>query len=793
MTAVWAWFRLDLRRRWRSLAVLALLIAIAAATVMTALAGARRGATAVDRLLADTLPASVVALPNEAGFDWEPIRALPEVAALSGFAVTDYRIDGIPPDDPIGTWFPSTDSEIFDTIERPIVLEGRLPDPTRPDEVVVSARFLARFGKHVGDTLTLDLFTPEQIDQFVVGDAGAPAGPRIPATIVGVVRSFWFSDKSGDEFGAVIPGPGLFASYPANFLGSEQTTGYVNALIRLRNGAADIPQFKDDLARITGRNDIDVWDMADWMGHARDVTGFEAASLAVFGITAAIAALFIVGQTVVRHVTSTLGDLEPLRAVGLTPAETNLSVTLGPALATLVGWVIGAIATVGVSRWFPIGSASTVEPHPGAHADLVVLGIGLAATVTLAVGGALVLAALAQRRRTPEAARRSSVAATAVRAGLPVPMVVGTRFALEPGRGKTAIPVRPALIGATIGILGVVAALTLSNGIGDAVGAPERFGITYEAGGFVGYNSFDFADTDTLLANVAADPDVVAVNDTPMDVAQVNDVAVSVFAIDPVAAPIDLVFTEGRAPASASEIAIAPTSAAAARLHVGDTATFTGALGPRTMTVTGMAFVPAGPHNDYDSGGWVTRDGYDSLFDGWKFHFVLVDLRDGADQGAAKDRIAALGLPLDPPQVPGQVAELHEIRAMPIFLAIFVVVLALGAIGHALATAVRRRSHDLAVLRAVGMSRGQSRLVVATQATILGAVGLLAGIPLGVALGRTVWRYVADRTPLLYLAPSELLVLVVLIPTVLFAANLLAVTPSRRAARLKIAQVLRAE
>ncbi len=793
MTAVWAWFRLDLRRRWRSLAVLAILVAFASATVMTALAGARRGASAVDRLLVDTLPTSVVALPNEPGFDWGPIRDLPEVAALSGFAVTDYRIDEVPPEDQVSVWFPSTDSEIFDTIERPIVIAGRLPDPTRADEVVVSPRFLAHYGMHLGDTVTLDLFTPEQIDQLLNGDVGAPAGPRVETTIVGVIRSFWFSDTAGDPFGAVIPGPGLFAAYPDNFLGSDRTSGYVNALIRLQNGAADIPQFKDDLARITGRNDIDVWNMADWMSHAREVTGFEAASLAVFGITAAIAALFIVGQTVVRHVASTLGDIEPLRAVGMTPAETNVAVVLGPALATLLGWTLGTAGTVVASRWFPIGSAAAVEPSPGVAADVTVLGLGLVLTVTLAVGGAALLAVLAQRRRAVRAARRSAVASAAVRAGLPVPMVVGSRFALEAGRGRNTIPVRPALIGATIGVLGVVAALTLSHGIDDAVGNPQRFGITYEAGGFVGYNGFDFADPSTLLPAVAADPDVVAVNDTPMDVAQVGDVAVSLFAIDPVGGAIDLVFTDGRAPANSNEIAIAPTSAAAAGLHVGDTATFTGTLGPRTMTVTGLAFVPAGPHNEYDSGGWVTRDGYESLFDGWKFHFVLVDLRDDADQAAAKERIAGIGLPLDPPQVPTQVAELHEIRAMPVFLAVFVVVLALGAIGHALATAVRRRSHDLAVLRAVGMNRGQSRLVVATQATILGVVGLLAGIPLGVALGRTVWRYVAERTPLLYLAPGELLVLVVLIPAALFAANLLAITPSRRAARLQIAQVLRAE
>ncbi len=51
------WLRLDGLRRWRSLAILALLIALATATVLTSIAGARRGQTAFDRLWASTLPA----------------------------------------------------------------------------------------------------------------------------------------------------------------------------------------------------------------------------------------------------------------------------------------------------------------------------------------------------------------------------------------------------------------------------------------------------------------------------------------------------------------------------------------------------------------------------------------------------------------------------------------------------------------------------------------------------------------------------------------------------------------
>jgi hypothetical protein len=51
VNALSTWVRLELRRRARSLVVLALLVALTTATVMTAVAGARRGSTAVELLL----------------------------------------------------------------------------------------------------------------------------------------------------------------------------------------------------------------------------------------------------------------------------------------------------------------------------------------------------------------------------------------------------------------------------------------------------------------------------------------------------------------------------------------------------------------------------------------------------------------------------------------------------------------------------------------------------------------------------------------------------------------------
>ena len=81
------WLRLESRRRWRSLLVLALLVALATGTVLTATAGARRGETAFGRLWDSTLPATVAVLPNQPRFNWAKVRALPEVEVLSEFPV----------------------------------------------------------------------------------------------------------------------------------------------------------------------------------------------------------------------------------------------------------------------------------------------------------------------------------------------------------------------------------------------------------------------------------------------------------------------------------------------------------------------------------------------------------------------------------------------------------------------------------------------------------------------------------------------------------------------------------
>jgi predicted lysophospholipase L1 biosynthesis ABC-type transport system permease subunit len=53
---------------------------------------------------------------------------------------------------------------------------------------------------------------------------------------------------------------------------------------------------------------------------------------------------------------------------------------------------------------------------------------------------------------------------------------------------------------------------------------------------------------------------------------------------------------------------------------------------------------------------------------------------------------------------------------------------------------VRRRRHELALLKALGMTRGQVRAITAWQTTLTLLIALAAGLPLGIVTGRWAWR-----------------------------------------------------
>ena len=61
------------------------------------------------------------------------------------------------------------------------------------------------------------------------------------------------------------------------------------------------------------------------------------------------------------------------------------------------------------------------------------------------------------------------------------PVTVGVAMALEPGRGRTAVPVRPAIAGAVVAVLGVVAVGVFGSSLAHLVDTPPTFGYNWNA------------------------------------------------------------------------------------------------------------------------------------------------------------------------------------------------------------------------------------------------------------------------------------------------------------------------
>jgi predicted lysophospholipase L1 biosynthesis ABC-type transport system permease subunit len=369
--------------------------------------------------------------------------------------------------------------------------------------------------------------------------------------------------------------------------------------------------------------------------------------------------------------------------------------------------------------------------------------------------------------------------------------------------------VRPALVGAVVGVLGIVGTMSIDHGIRDALAHPQRAGVTFDALVMPNPNHFTATNVDSkLIADLTAaagNGNAAAVLDR--NVIDVSGIGVPAFSVRPpvgvAETPIQFTTTSGRAPRDLGEAAIGPATADA--LHVGVGSTVTVGDKRRPVRIVGKALFPNDVHSEFDEGLWLAPQQYDAVVPPYTpgsnapiQRAVAVRFGGAVDPAKAVSHLQqAIGQQVQdvsPSDVPVELTNLRNIRTLPVVLAGFLALLAVAALSHVLVTSVRRRRRDFAVLRAMGLSRRATRLVLNSQATAIGLFGLLVGVPLGLALGRTGWRLVSERVPLANVPPLALLAIVVLVPATLVTVNTLALWPGQLVGRRRMpAEALRTE
>ena len=106
---------------------------------------------------------------------------------------------------------------------------------------------------------------------------------------------------------------------------------------------------------------------------------------------------------------------------------------------------------------------------------------------------------------------------------------------------------------------------------------------------------------------------------------------------------------------------------------------------------------------------------------------------------------------------------------------------------------VRRRGRELALLKVLGMTRGQIRAVIAWQTTLTLLIAVLVGGLLGILGGRLAWHGFAGSLGIVPVVEVPVAVLVLVLAGLVLAGNLLAALPAAVAARTKPAVSLRTE
>jgi ABC-type antimicrobial peptide transport system permease subunit len=144
-------------------------------------------------------------------------------------------------------------------------------------------------------------------------------------------------------------------------------------------------------------------------------------------------------------------------------------------------------------------------------------------------------------------------------------------------------------------------------------------------------------------------------------------------------------------------------------------------------------------------------------------------------------------------QQPGEVLNVRQVDQLPLILAVLMGVLAAGVLAHVLLTGTRARRRDLAILVTFGFVRRQIRGAVAIQATTLALIAAVIGLPLGVVLGRVIWRGYATSIGVVPEPSVPVAWLMAVALVTLIVANLIAAFPARAAARTRPALVLRSE
>lgn len=821
----WYRFRTSFKRRWSGYLSIVLLIGTVGGVAMASLAGARRTESSFHQFLESTNPSDLALLtglyhPDPTGYDaalLNKIKHLPHVLKVESQAGYEAQKVG-PTGKPVPSGLTSGIRQValyssidgfYFNMDRLVVLKGRMPNPRSPTEVAMTTQAAQILHMKIGDTFPLGVYSDQQGSSNC---SRCKPAFRTVVKLVGIVTSSNALVIDDTDIKPEIYATPAFTK-PLLKCCSDPTL----SSLQIAGGARNIATVEAEISRILpkGLPQLFTSTASSSEATAQRVITPDAIALGVFGLIVALVTLIVALQLIGRQLRLGDDDLKVMRALGASPTETSLDGLIGVVAALVVGTLLAGLVAYLLSPLAPIGPVRPVYPTPGLAFDGVVIGLGVLALVVLLIAGAFVISVrraphLAARRGGRSGASSSRSVRAAIVAGLPAPAVCGIRFALVPGGGRQASPVRSAILGAVVAVVVVVATLTFGSSLNTLVSRPSLYGwnwsVVMAAAGGVGV----MPDPQTKN-ELNHDPDVIAWSGYDFAQLQIDGKVESVLGVTP-GAPVMPPILSGHSVDGPNQIVLGPQTLSQLHKKVGQSVEVSDSKGHSTsVRIVGTATLPA------IGGSQHTEPGTGAVLD---FHLIpksarnIFDLPGGGPNAvfvrlkspslaAAQARLGKVDVALEhaaqdeisiiPVQRPAEVADAGTLRATPAYLAFALAGGAILALGLTLVASVRRRRRDLALLKALGFTQRQLAATVAWQATVAATIGLIIGIPVGIVVGRELWVLFARGINVVPepTVPAVAMVLVGL-GAVVFA-NVVALMPGRSAARTSAALVLRAE
>ena len=825
------------RARFSAYLTLVLLIGIVGGLAMGAVAGARRTQSSYPVLLASTNPGDVglgtaildPAFGNGAGYDPTLVRRLerlPHVesaASQVGLDIAPLNAKGAPIGGR-GDYLPvaagngdgSVGGFAF-TADRLVIAQGRLPGPGAANEFVTLAQTVAAFGWHLGEVIPMGIYTNAQTESPGFGTARVRPHRRIDMRLVGIGQPATSIIEDDADFSTEL---GWFTpALTTPLLGC--CVNFTETALKVRDPSVNLPAVDVDLSKLSspGRGSIPLtYGPLDEIavGKAERANKPLSLALGVFGGIALLATLLIAGQFLGRQLRLRADEADALRALGASPGMLSADGLLGLLGAIVVGGVLAVGVAIALSPLAPLGPVRPVYPGKGIAFDWTVLGLGFAIVL---VGLGWVAGWLAYRgaphrvaeRARLQSQRPSSVTAATAALGLPVPAATGVRFALESGSGRSAVPVRSAILGAALAVLVVVATVTFGASLDTLISTPRLYGWNwnYLLGG--GSGNIPQRQATRLLDG---DPDIAHFSGAYFALQTLDGQAVPDLGLTPGASVQPPVLT-GHDLQGPRQVVLGALTLAQLHKKLGESVTLGEGNGKSvSLRIVGTATMPSlsdigSQHLEMGQGAVFSsalipadlKNPFDDPLAGPEGYFI--QLRPGVHTQAALRRLTRIAQPLSNTsnfgvypagvQRPAEIVDYRSMGTTPAILGASLGAGAVVALGLTLLASVRRRRRDLALLKTLGFTRGQLGLTVAIQSTVAVAIGTVVGVPLGIVVGRILWDLFARGINAVPQPTVPALTVVLIALGALVLANVVAALPGRLAARTPTALLLRAE